>query len=462
MKKYPFLLTLLFSCALINTNAQNLKISDNKRYLVTDDGKPFFWLADTGWELFHRLRAGDADIYLKTRAAQGFTVIQAVLLAECDGVTEPTPDGFLPLIGKDVTKPNEEYFKAVDKIIQKAAGYGLYMAILPTWGSHAQDRWHPFFQNLNLFTRESAYKYGKFLGERYRNYWNIVWVLGGDRLPSDTEKIWNELAKGIKEGDGGKHLITYHPEGGHSTVEFYKDFSWLDFHSFQSGHGSENVPVWKMVKEAYDAKPAKPVLNMEPNYEHLPIGFTEINGYFEDYDTRKAAYWSVFSGAFGHTYGHNCVWQMWSPKYKPVLEASISWDKAIFSTASFQMKHLKELMLSLPFLTRIPDQSVIIGNQGYESDYLCATRDGTPNSKDATYIMVYLPIYKGVSINTSSIAAKRIKARWFDPRTGVCYDQGEYENKGTFSPGWENRIHAAMGGPDWVLIVQDAGKNYEL
>lgn len=460
-KKIVYLLSLLM-LFFNKANTQYLQVSDNNRYLITDDGKPFFWLADTGWELFHRLTTNDADIYLKTRAAQGFTVIQAVLLSECDGVTVPTPDGHLPLIDKDVTKPNEAYFKMVDKIILKAADYGLYMALLPTWGSHVQDKWHPFFENLNLFTKESAYIYGKFLGERYKNDWNIVWVLGGDRLPADTEKIWDALAKGIEEGNDGRQLLTYHPEGGHSTSEFYKEFQWLDFHSFQSGHGSENIPVWKMVKEAYEAIPAKPVLNMEPNYEHLPIGFTEINGYFEDYDTRKAAYWSVFAGAFGHTYGHNCVWQMWSPVHKPILEASTSWDKAIFSTASFQMRYLKELMLSRPYLNRIPDQSVIIGSQGIESDYLCATRDGSLGKNDATYIMVYLPIFKGVGINTSYIASKRIKVWWFDPRTGTKYFHGEFDNTGTYSPGWENRVHSTMGGPDWVLIVEDAGKNYEL
>jgi len=122
-----------------------------------------------------------------------------------------------------------------------------------------------------------------------------------------------------------------------------------------------------------------PILNIEPNYEHNPIGFAAINGYFEDDDTRKAAYWSVFSGAFGHTYGYSCVWQIWSPKHKPILVAAIPWNQAIFSTASFQMKNLQERRLSRPFLDRIPDQAVIIGSQEYESGYLCGTLDGTLN-----------------------------------------------------------------------------------
>ena len=459
-KKIICILFLTFSVLCVKINAQYLKISDNNRFLVRDDGKPFFWLADTGWELFHRLHSGDADIYLKTRAAQGFTVIQAVLLSECEGVTEPTPDGYLPLIDKDVTKPNEEYFKVVDKIIQKAADYGLYLAILPTWGSHAQDKWHPFFQNMNLFTEKSAYIYGMFLGERYKNYWNIVWILGGDRLPSETEKIWTSLSKGIKDGDGGKHLQTYHPCGIHSTVEFSKDFPWLSFHSFQSGHASQNYPVWEMVTTALESKPQLPVLNMEPCYEYIGIGFNTLNGFFTDYDSRKAAYWSVFAGAFGHSYGHNCVWQMWSPKHKPILDADISWDKAIHSTASYQMRYLKELMLSRPYTSRIPDQSLILSDIGVQADYVIATRDGSPGINDATYIMAYLPVSKDIKLKTSVIASKRLKAWWFDPRTGAKYLQGEFDNTGTYSPSWENRIHKIMGGPDWVLIVDDATKNY--
>lgn len=443
-------------------HAQYLKVSDNKRYLVTDNGKPFFWLGDTAWELFHRLHAGDADLYLKTRAAQGFTVIQAVLLGECNGITEATPDGLTPLINNDITRPNEEYFQLVDKIIQKAAFYGLYMAILPTWGSHAQDRWHPFFANHNLFTPQKAYEYGKFLGKRYKDYPNIVWVLGGDRMPKDTEKIWDDLAKGLKEGSANKHLLTYHPEGGHSTVEFYKDFSWLDFHAFQSGHGGVNIPVWKFVKQAYEpAIPPKPIVNMEPNYENLPIGFNVMNGYFTAYDCRKAAYWSVFSGAFGHTYGHNSVWQMWTPAHKPILDADITWDKSIFSEASFQMKHLKKLILALPQQTRISDASMVTDASINESDYICAFRDGTSKAKNATYVCVYLPVVKTIAVNIQAIAAKKIKAWWYCPRTGTAYLHGEFDNNGTYTPAWENRLHPQMGGPDWVLIIHDATKNVE-
>ncbi|GAB4015987.1 hypothetical protein GCM10028773_07680 [Spirosoma koreense] len=111
-----------------------LKVSDNKRYLVHQDGTPFFWLGDTTWELFHRLTREEADQYLKRRAEQGYTVVQAVALAEFDGLKEPNPYGDTPLLNDNPTTPNDAYFRHVDYIVDKAAQYGIVIAFLPTWG----------------------------------------------------------------------------------------------------------------------------------------------------------------------------------------------------------------------------------------------------------------------------------------------------------------------------------------
>ena len=87
---------LIFASLLDAGQAQSLRVSDNKRYLVvseasTGQNRPFFWLGDTAWELFHRLDLTEADRYLKKRAEQGFTVIQVVLLSELDGLNTPKP-----------------------------------------------------------------------------------------------------------------------------------------------------------------------------------------------------------------------------------------------------------------------------------------------------------------------------------------------------------------------------------
>ncbi|HEU4902375.1 MAG TPA: DUF4038 domain-containing protein, partial [Flavisolibacter sp.] len=130
MKGNILLLLLLLLQA--TTQAQ-FSISANKRYLLKS-GKPFFWLGDTAWELFHRLDREEADHYLKRRSEQGFTVVQAVALAEIDGLHTPNAYGETPLVGDDPTRPNEKYFVHVDYIIGKAEEYGINIGLLPTWG----------------------------------------------------------------------------------------------------------------------------------------------------------------------------------------------------------------------------------------------------------------------------------------------------------------------------------------
>ena len=124
------------------------------------------------------------------------------------------------------------------------------------------------------------------------------------------------------------------------------------------------------------------------------------------------------------------------------------------------MRYLKNLMLSRPFISRIPDQSIILSETGHESDYVCATRDGNSGKNDASYIMVYLPIIKEIKVNTSVIPGKNINAWWYNPRTGVAYFHGTAINSGEFRPSWENRIQKLMGGPDWILVIDDASKKY--
>ena len=107
-----------------------LMVSPDHHYLLKKDGKPFFWLGDTAWELFHRLNREEARQYLDNRAAKGFTVIQAVVLAEFDGLNTPNAYGQLPLLNNDPTTPNEAYFKHVDFIVNEANKRGLIIAML--------------------------------------------------------------------------------------------------------------------------------------------------------------------------------------------------------------------------------------------------------------------------------------------------------------------------------------------
>lgn len=214
--------------------AQRLVVRPDGRALAYEDGRPFFWLGDTAWELFHRLTREEADHYLAVRAAQGFTVIQAVVLAELDGLTVPNAYGDLPLVDGDPLRPNEAYFAHVDTVVQRAAAHGLVVGLLPTWGDKFNRKWGV---GPEVFTPENARAFGEYVGRRYRDA-PVVWVLGGDRIPEEPEDfaIVNAMAEGVRAGDGGRHLLTYHPQGGYSSADVFSGAPWLAFHLFQSGH----------------------------------------------------------------------------------------------------------------------------------------------------------------------------------------------------------------------------------
>ncbi|MEP7291969.1 MAG: DUF4038 domain-containing protein [Chloroflexota bacterium] len=318
-----------------------LKVSENQHFLVTESGKPFFWLGDTAWELFHRLTREEAREYFENRAAKRFNVIQAVVLSERDGLHVPNVYGHTPLDNDDPTRPNEAYFAFVDEIIQLAEAHNLYIGLLPTWGDKVDlvGGAGPI-----IFNEENAYTYGQWIGECYRQQANIIWILGGDRYPDGFEAIWRAMANGICAGAGEQALITYHPRGrGQSSTRLH-DEAWLDFNLIQSGHGRYDDPNWELVAEDYGRTPPKPTLDSEPNYEAHPVAFDSQvrSGRFSAHDVRKAAYRAVFTGACGHTYGHHTVWQMYNPqRYDGVLVPEATWQEALDYPGAFQMTHLR-------------------------------------------------------------------------------------------------------------------------
>lgn len=144
---FPVLAFLFFGCTSRDLERQDpdgahtLMVSEDGRRIVRSDGAPFFWLGDTAWELFHRLNREEADEYLSDRASKGFNVIQAVVLAELDGLTVPNPYGEIPLIDNDPAKPNEAYFQHVDYVVDKAESLGMFIGMLPTWGDKFNKAW---------------------------------------------------------------------------------------------------------------------------------------------------------------------------------------------------------------------------------------------------------------------------------------------------------------------------------
>ncbi|MBI4977161.1 MAG: glycoside hydrolase family 140 protein [Spirochaetes bacterium] len=424
-----------------------LKVHHTQRYLSID-GKPFYWLGDTAWHLFHRLTFDEAVRYLNDRAAKGFTVIQAVILCEYDGF-KPNVNGDVIFDAMDVSKPNSAYFKHIDRVMDAAAKLGLYMALIPVWG----DKVGTGFWGegpTHFINEQNARDYGKFIGARYRDY-PVIWMNGGDRPADGNEHIWNALAEGLKEGDKDTHLMTYHPCGGRSSSEWFHNTDWLDFNMLQTAH-QIHANTYTPIAVDYSRTPAKPCIVGECGYEDHPSAGGEI--YIDDYYVRMGAYWSVFSGAFGNTYGCHDIWQFYDPKrYKPINRVRTPWYDALDFPGASQMAHLKSLMLSHPFFERIPDQSIIGDNQKASGlPHVRATRDGTKGKSDASYIMAYFAAPASVGIRTNVIASKKIRCRWYDPRNGTYRDAGVIDNSGEpmFSP------PSTWRETDWVLVLDKA------
>jgi len=436
----------------------DLKVSENKRFIVHADGTPFFWLGDTAWELFHRLNRQEVDNYLENRRQRRFTVIQAVALAEMDGLNAPNAYGQRPLIDKDPTKPNEAYFKHVDYVVNKAQDKGIYIGMLPTWGSNWNKKWGV---GPEVFTPANAEVYGQWLGSRYKDKPNIIWILGGDRpIENDTHRqIIRAMAQGLRKGDGGRHLITFHPPGGSGSAQWFHDEDWLDFNMRQNGHVAEFTGRYDQTRVDYDRTPIKPVLDGEPLYEDHPVSFDAKKlGHSVAADVRRPLYWDLFSGAFGHTYGHHSVWQMWQPDRDPINNPLMPWYDAINQPGAAQMQHARALLESRPFLTRIPDQSVIVTDRvptsvpGAGRYQFVATRDGS-----SSYAMVYSPIGRAFKVRMDVISGSNVKAWWFNPRTGQASEIGTFPNTGTreFLP------PDAGEYLDWVLVLDDASNGFD-
>lgn len=431
----------------------HLQVALNRRHLQHADGTPFFYLGDTAWELFHRLNREEATRYLEDRARKGFNVIQAVALSEIEGLTVPNAYGDLPLRDKDPSQPNEAYFRHVDFVVEKAASLGLHLGFLPTWGKYwktGED---------NIFTADKAHAYGKFLGKRYREH-PVIWILGGDQnvVTEEERSHMDALAAGLREGDGGKHLITFHPRGPGQSSRQLQDASWLDFHMSQSSHAARDHDTGLYAEYDLALTPLRPTLDGEPRYESIPVGFylkdhNRIDR-FDDYDARQAAWWSVMAGACGHTYGDNNIWQMWQPGRTPVLNANIPWVEAIDHPGARQMGLLRRFMEAHAFQTLIPDSSLILDGPLRGPAKIRAMR-----SIEGKRAIIYTPRGEPFTLDQSIVKARYTRQAWFDPRYGVSHEfrisprAWDGQSFQTYTPPSSGR------GQDWVLVFEELQKD---
>jgi len=415
-----------------------LKVSPNGRYFVDQAGKPFFYLGDTCWLLFQRLNHEELDEYLKDRVAKGFTVIQAYVLR---GLAKKHPDGnsslldATPFLERDPTRPNEEFFKNVDYVVNRANELGLVMGLVTAKSWHVTD--HPE----KVFDEKRAYTFGKFLGERYRNN-AVLWFPGGDSAPARYEAAWVAMAKGLKDGCGGSQLVCYHGQGSTSSSMWFHKADWLDFNSIQSGHnfGSDS---YTFVSKDYAQTPPKPTVDMEPAYENHPTGANQPR--VDAHKVRTQAYTAMLAGAAGHGYGSLDLFYFYKDADGPFPKNGFQhWRTAVAYEGSRQVGLMRRLFEQRPWHKLVPNQSVLASPPGSGPYRLVAAR-----ADDGRFVMAYTPRGQLLSIHMNKLANPKVKARWYDPRDGSWRDIGEFANTGA------REFSAPSQGPtnDWVLVL---------
>ena len=287
--------------------------------------------------------------------------------------------------------------------------------------------------------------------------------MGGDIQGDIRPEVWHTLATTIKSIDKN-HLMTYHPRGRRTSAQWFSKAPWIDFHTFQSGHrcynqrkGDKFYPIpegteednWMYVDSTWAYSPKKPVIDAEPSYEDIPKGLHDADGpRWKDCDVRRYAYWSVFAGSCGHTYGHNSIMAFLKPG-TPIPYGDNGkvkyWYEALKDPGFSQMKYLKRLMLSFPYFERIPDQSLISGKNGTRYNRLIATR-----GRD--YLLVYNYTGREMKIDFRKIEGKTKRTYWMDAATGSFTAMGDLSNA-------IHQLQPPTKG-DGVLIAFDATKTY--
>ncbi len=448
-------------------NLPRLQVSENGRYLVTADEKPFFWLGDTAWSI-RRIPPSDADLYLSTRAKQGFTVIQIAPASDA-GYEGEDYAGNRPFLDGNTDTPSDAFWRNIDSVVDKAKGFGLYVAIFPLWGSDLPGA-------LGDDARK-AYRLGLWVGQRYANRSHVLWAVCGEydainnfRLPiSDAQMgVVNALARGLREGSGGRQVMAIHPGVARTSSLDFHHQDWLSLNMLQSGHQIDATAYgmeenYALIAHDYALTPAKAVLDGEPMYEDTPDAVwikQSVEGPRGGAEVmRRKAYWAVFAGACGHTYGHNDLFNFFVPSHPGQVRGLSeggpgqrgNWKDALTTPGATQMRHLRTLMESRPFLTRIPDQRLIVGDAGEGVHHVQATRD-----RSGSYAMLYLPeASRKVTVDASKLSGKRLKAWWYDPRTGMAQAQ-----KGEFPTGGKLEFTSPKEGPDWVLVLDDAVRGF--
>jgi chitodextrinase len=422
----------------VSTPVFPLKVSTNQRYLVDQNDQPFLIVGDSPQGLITDLSTADADTYFANRASHGFNAVQIHIFTKetfggrsdystYDGITPFTTPG-------DVTTPRESYFARVDAILNLAAQHGIVVFLTAAETSDSLD----LFRNNGI---TNSRNFGQYLGNRYKNFDNVVWDYGNDfqtwSTPSDNAVIL-AVAAGIKDNDS-RHLHTiwlnYNVSASRDSSDWAQmvdlDFAYTYF------------PTYAKILSEYALSPSMPVYLGESNYEE-----ESLRGYLTTPEIiRRQEYWALTSGATGSFYGNYWTWPL-----------RTGWQSHYDSPGAAQMPFLRNLFESRSWWTLIPDSSheVLTAGYGtYEAFGSIASNDFATAAlaSDSSFMIAYLPTIRTVTVEMSKFTGP-VTARWFDPSNGAysTIAGSPLPNTGRrdFTPPNNNND----GNGDWVLVLE--------
>ena len=418
-------------------SAYPLRVSADRRYLVDQDDVPFLMMGDSPQALIANVSEADAEMYFADRQASGFNAAWVNLL--CGPYTggrpdDSTYDGIVPFTTPgDLSTPNPSYFARVDAMLRIAANHGIVVVLDPAeTGS--------FLSVLLANGVDASRNYGRYLGNRYRSFDNIVWMSGNDfqswQNPGD-DAVVEAVALGIREVDD-RHIHTV--ELDYPVSGSLDDPTWAPIIDLNASY--TYYPTYAEVLLDYDRPDAPPTFMVEANYEFehnaADLGTPEI--------LRRQEYWTMLSGAAGQLYGNGYIW--------PFVGG---WQGHLDTPGSAQIAHVNALFGPRPWFNLIPDEGHTVVVAGFGTfansgslggnDYATAAR--TP---DGALVLAYLPTIRTVTVDMSSLGAPT-DASWYDPSRGTYVPiASSLPNTGTyaFTPPGAN----GDGDGDWVLVLE--------
>ena len=453
-----------------------LEISDNGHFFVYSDGTPFFLLADTAWGLFNRLNKEEANVYITDRAEKKFNAIQVFLISHW---METNTYNESPFIKGNPINLNPNFINHVNFIIELAASEGLYILLSigkvfqPTIVNENQsikNKWY-------LENEKNAYKFGQSLANYLGHHKNIIWSLGHDFNPKnfrnrgiDVRHLVRATAKGIADKINGvddikgttdysSTLMTFHPKGYHSSSDWFHNDPWLDFNMIQTNIISKTFTI-NRIKKDISLLPYKPTLEGEPPYEGENSSCVKnIIRLNNAYDVRKSAYWSVFSGAAGFTYGHTNIWKFWSERpytggYDTVGTAK--WEDSLDSQGANQLLYLLNLINLRPIHNSRPSHSLLTHYSSDKHSHILALRE-----KNGNYALIYSTNGDDINVDLSQISGDSVNTWWYNPRNGNVHFNGRYNSSElmNFNPPAKPNKKYDLSGSDWVLVIDNANLN---